>query len=76
MSDSSGVNFQCPFYVITANNYITCEGILRNTTTKHTFPTAKKKQIYSSSVCCNFDNYQNCLHYQTLIDLYESGLRK
>lgn len=75
-NDAIGAHFQCPFYLATSNNHITCEGILKNTTARHTFKSKAKKQVYSSKYCCNFDNYENCLHYQTLIDLYESGLRK
>ncbi len=76
MSDSVGAHFQCPFYMSTSNNFIVCEGTLKNTTVRHTFKSTKHKQIYSSKYCCDFDKYQDCLHYKTLIELYESGLRK
>lgn len=74
--DAKGTHFQCPFYMTTTKNYITCEGILKNTTTRHTFKTPAMKQAYTQNYCCNIDNFENCLYYQKLLDLYEAGFKK
>ncbi len=74
-NDAVGAHFQCPFYFATANNHITCEGLIKNTKTRHTFKSKKKKLEFQYKYCCDFENYPNCIHCQTIQSLYDRGLR-
>lgn len=76
MSDSVSANVQCPFFVMIGTSTITCEGLIKKTTVRHSFKTKKHLQVHTSKYCCDFNNYHSCTHCQCLEDLYESGLRK
>jgi hypothetical protein len=76
MSDRISANVQCPFFVMIGASTITCEGLIKKTTAKHSFKSKKHLQVHTSTYCCDFDNYHNCVHCRTLEDLYERGTRK
>lgn len=76
MSDSVSANVQCPFFVMIGASTITCEGLIKNTTAKHSFGTKKHLQVHTSTYCCSFENHINCIHCKALNELYNKGVRK
>ena len=65
---------ECPFYMGGGREYIICEGIVENTTTRHYFETYKKKSEYLMKICCNKCG-KKCLHYRNVKMLYDIGER-
>lgn len=65
---------ECPFYLEEGEGFIACEGLLKKSACKHTFPTDSDKRQYETDFCC-VKGGRNCPHYRAVAFLYETGKR-
>lgn len=66
---------ECPFYVKEGERFISCEGLLENTSvTTHRFKSDAEKRNHQLSVCCS-NSGKKCPHYRNISLLYERGER-
>lgn len=64
---------ECPFYLKEGERFISCEGLLKNSSsTTHRFKSNDEKRSYEFDLCC-VDGGKNCPHYKNLMLLYENG---
>ncbi len=75
MSKSIEGIIECPFYLKEGELFITCEGVLENTSTTHRFKTNDEKLCYERNVC-SVCGGKKCQHYRNVSLLYERGIRK
>ncbi len=65
---------ECPFYVKEGERFITCEGLLENSTVTHRFTTNEEKKCHEFDFCC-VNAGKKCPHYRNVSLLYERGQR-
>jgi hypothetical protein len=65
---------ECPFYIKEGESFITCEGVLENTSTTHRFKSREDKRRYEFCVCGE-NGGKKCSHFRAVSLLYERGLR-
>ncbi len=65
---------ECPFYLKEGERFISCEGVLDNTSSTHRFKSNEEKRKYEFTVCC-VNGGKKCPHHRTVSVLYERGLR-
>lgn len=65
---------ECPFYLKEGEKFISCEGVLDNTSSTHRFNSNDEKKKYEFSVCC-VNGGKKCKHHRAVSVLYERGLR-
>lgn len=66
---------ECPFYVKEGERFVSCEGLLADTSvTTHRFKSNEDKRKYQLSVCC-VNSGKKCPHYRNISLLYERGER-
>lgn len=64
---------ECPFYVKEGDRFISCEGILKKSSTvTHRFNSNAEKKNYQYDYCC-VKNGKKCPYYRSLMILYERG---
>ncbi len=64
---------ECPFYLKEGDGFISCEGLLKGSTTAtHRFKSDDEKRSYEYDFCC-VNGGKRCPHYRNLMILYERG---
>lgn len=64
---------ECPFYMREGDGFISCEGLLKKSTTAtHRFKSNDEKRSYEYEFCC-VNGGRKCPHYRNLMILYERG---
>jgi hypothetical protein len=64
---------ECPFFVETELNKITCESYIPQTECEFVFQNLKARRDYMHKVCCN-NLGKKCMHYRTMMIMYERGV--
>ncbi len=65
---------ECPFNVKEVAGFISCEGVLDNSTITHKLETYIQKRNYEYTVCC-VNGGRRCSHFKNVSLLYERGVR-
>lgn len=64
---------ECPFFIRQELNYITCESPIKRTENRFVFNSRRDKENHIEKVCCA-NGGKKCLHYRTIMILYERGM--
>lgn len=65
---------ECPFYIKEGKKFISCEGLLDNTSTVQQFETDLFKKSHQYNFCC-VNGGKKCPHYRNIALLYDRGER-
>ncbi len=65
---------ECPFYIKEGESFITCEGLLENSTATHRFFSNNEKRCHEFEYCA-VNGGKKCPHFRNVSLLYERGLR-
>ncbi len=74
MSKSIEGIIECPFYIKEGECFITCEGLLENTSVTHRFSTNEEKRCHEFDFC-SIRGGKKCPHFRSVSLLYERGER-
>lgn len=73
MSKSIEEAIECPFYIAEGEDFIICEGLLKNTKSINRFPSKALKRLQEETVCSH-NCGKKCNHYRAVSLLYERGI--
>lgn len=73
MSKSIEEAIECPFYIAEGDNFIICEGLVKNVKCVNKFRSKTEKRIQEETVCSK-NCGKKCNHYRAVSLLYERGI--
>ena len=73
MSKSIEEAIECPFYISERDEFIVCEGLVKNTRSINKFRSRAEKRTQIETVCSK-NCGKKCNHYRAVSLLYERGI--
>jgi hypothetical protein len=68
-------NAVCPYYKKSENNYIECEGLIKNARTRELFDTVQDLEIWMARYCDQF-SWDSCPHACVMNKIYDAKWRR
>ena len=75
MAEFVAPKIECPFYISSTAQYLTCESALTGKgTSKHWFRSKKEKEQFVAENCCK-NQGEGCIYYNCIMLRYENDGR-